>query len=51
MNRLDLYKAQLKTAKAIMTQRLRNAAAAQRAVLRVEKTIKQLEKKIETYMA
>lgn len=51
MNRVELYKAQLKTAKAVLTQRLRNAAAAQRAVTRVEKSIKQLEKKLETYLA
>lgn len=51
MNRLDLYKAQLKTAKAIMTQRQRHMAAAQRAILRTEKIINTLEKKIEAYMA
>lgn len=51
MSRVELYKAQLKTAKAVLTQRLRNAAAAQRAVARVEKNITKLEKKIEAYMA
>ena len=51
MNRLELYKAQLKTAKAVLTQRKRNAAAAARAVFRIERTITQLEKKIEPYLA
>jgi hypothetical protein len=51
MNRLELYKAQLKTAKAVLTQRRRTANAANRAVVRLEKSITLLEKKIEPYLA
>ena len=51
MNRLELYKAQLKTAKAVLAQRRRTANAATRAVARIEKVIKQLENKIEPYLA
>ena len=51
MKRLDLWKAKLKTAKAELRIRGREANAAARAVIRVQTTITQLEKKIDDYLA
>jgi hypothetical protein len=51
MKRIDLWKSQLKVAKAELRIRGREANAATRAVIRVHTTIKQLEKKIDNYMA
>lgn len=51
MKRIDLWKAQLKVAKAELRIRNREANAALRALMNVEATIKQLERKIDNYMA
>jgi hypothetical protein len=51
MKRLDLYKAKLKTAKAELRIRERDANAATRALMRVRATITELENKIERYLA
>lgn len=51
MKRIDQWKAKLKVAKAELRIRNREANAAIRALMHVETTIKQLEKKIDNYMA
>jgi hypothetical protein len=51
MKRIDLWKSKLKVAKAELRIRGREANAAARAVIRVHTTIKQLEKKIDNYVA
>jgi hypothetical protein len=51
MKRIDQWKAKLKVANAELRIRGREANAAARAVIRVHTTIKQLEKKIDNYMA
>jgi hypothetical protein len=51
MKRFDLWKAKLKMAKAELRIRGREANAAARAVIRVQTTITQLEKKIDDYLA
>ena len=51
MKRIDLWKAQLKVAKAELRIRNREANAAIRALMNVEATIKQLARKIDNYMA
>jgi len=51
MKRIDLWKAQLKAARAELRIREREANAAIRTVVRLTKTIIQLENKIDNYMA
>jgi hypothetical protein len=51
MKRIDLWKSQLKVAKAELRIREREANAAMRALMRVRATIKQLESKIDNYLA
>jgi len=51
MKRIDLWKSKLKVAEAELRIRGREANAAARAVIRVHTTIKQLEKKIDNYVA
>ena len=51
MKRLELYKAKLKTAKAELRIRHRDANAAIRALMRVKADIQQLENKIERHLA
>lgn len=51
MKRIDLWKAQLKVAKAELRIREREANAAIRALMRVRSTITELERKIGNYMA
>jgi hypothetical protein len=51
MKRFDLWKAKLKMAKAELRIRGREANAAASAVIRVQTTITQLEKKIDNYLA
>jgi len=51
MKRIDLWKSKLKVAEAELRIRGREANAAARAVVRVHTTIKQLEKKIDNYVA
>ena len=51
MKRLDLWKAKLKTAKAELRIRDRNANAAFRALMRVKLTIDELERKIDKHVA
>ena len=51
MKRIDLWKAQLKVAKAELRIRNREANAAMRALMNVRATIEQLERKIDNYMA
>ena len=51
MKRIELWKSKLKVAKAELRIRGREANAAARAVIRVHTTIKQLEKKIDNYVA
>ena len=51
MRRIDLWKAQLKAARAELKIRDREANAAIRTVVRLMKTINQLERKIDNYMA
>ena len=51
MKRIDQWKAKLKVAKAELRIRNREANAAIRALMNVEATIKQLERKIDNYMA
>ena len=51
MKRIDLWKSQLKVANAELRIRAREANAAARALIRVHNTIKQLERKIDNYMA
>jgi len=51
MKRLDLWKAKLKTAKAELRIRERNANSAIRALMHVRATITELEKKIERHLA
>jgi hypothetical protein len=51
MKRPDLWKAKLKVAKAELRIRTRDFNAALRAVIRVRRTIDQLEKKIDNHMA
>ena len=51
MKRIDQWKAKLKVAKAELRIRNREANAAIRALLHVQETIKQLERKIDNYMA
>ena len=51
MKRIDQWKAKLKVAKAELRIRNREANAAIRALMHVETTIKQLEKKIDNHMA
>ena len=51
MKRIDLWKAQLKAARAELRIRDREANAAARTVVRLTKIINQLEKKIGDYLA
>ena len=51
MKRIDQWKAKLKVAKAELRIRNREANAAIRALMHVETTIKQLEKKIDNDLA
>jgi len=51
MKRIDLWRAQLKAARAEMRIRGRDANAAVRTVVRLDKTIIKLERKIYDYMA
>jgi len=51
MKRIDLWKAQLKAARAELRIRDRQANAAIRTVVRLTKIIIQLENKIDNYMA
>ena len=51
MKRIDQWKAKLKVANAELRIRAREANAAVRALVRVQATIKQLEKKIDNHMA
>lgn len=51
MKRIDQWKAKLKVAKAELRIRNREANAAMRALTHVQETIKQLERKIDNYMA
>lgn len=51
MTRIDLYKSQLRAAKSELRIRTRDFNGALRAVIRVRKTIEQLEKKIDNHMA
>ena len=51
MRRIDLWKAQLKAARAELRIRDREANAAIRTVVRLTKIIIQLENKIDNYMA
>ena len=51
MKRVDLWKAQLKAARAELRIRDREANAALRTVVRLLKNINQLERKIDNYMA
>lgn len=51
MKRIDLWKSQLKVAKAELRIREREANAAMRALMCVRATIKQLESKIDNYLA
>ncbi len=51
MKRVDLWKAQLKAARAELRIRDREANAALRTVVRLLKNINQLERKIDEHMA
>ena len=51
MRRIDLWRAQLKAARAELRIRDREANAAIRTVVRLTKTIIQLERKIDKHMA
>ena len=51
MKRLDLWKAKLKAIKAEQRIRIRELSAASRNTLRLEKSINQLEGKINAHMA
>ena len=51
MKRIDLWRAQLKAARAELRIRDRQANAATRTVVRLTKIIIQLESKIDNYMA
>lgn len=51
MKRIDLWKSQLKVAKAELRIRAREANTAARELVRVHTMIKQLERKIDNYMA
>jgi hypothetical protein len=51
MKRIDLWRAQLKAARAELRIRDRQANAAVRTVVRLTKIIIQLESKIDNYMA
>jgi hypothetical protein len=51
MKRIDLWKSKLKVANAELRIRAREANTAVRALVRVQTTIKQLEKKIDNHMA
>jgi hypothetical protein len=51
MKRIDLWRAQLKAARAELRIRDRQANAAARTVVRLTKIISQLESKIDNYMA
>lgn len=51
MKRIDQWKAKLKVAKAELRIRAREANIAARELIRVHNTIKQLERKIDNYMA
>lgn len=51
MKRIDLYKQKLKAAKAELPMRHRQFNAAERHLRKTYQTIKQLEQKINVYMA
>ena len=51
MKRIDQWKSKLKVANAELRIRAREANAALRAVIRVRKTIDQLERKIDNHLA
>lgn len=51
MKRLELWKAKLKASKAELSLHERHARAVQRALINTQYTIKQLEAKIENYLA
>lgn len=51
MTRNELWKTQLKAAKGILKIREKELNASQRSYNRIEAVIKNLERKIETYMA
>ena len=51
MKRIDLYKQKLKAAKAELPMRMRQFNAAQRHAAKTLQTIKELEQKINVYLA